>query len=142
MAEPGRCRPGSAALSGTRWCARQPWYSDHPARSYRIVLGIILFAAMVTTFLIAGGMGSRPEEDELTPIEDDDAPFVEEEDDGSVSLGWAFHAAMSAKARLWRFLSLVYSWLVASAPPPRTSFVTSGAESRRPRSAIPGPAGR
>src|SRR5712664_728470 len=93
-----------------------------PGILYRLVLGIILFGAVVATFLIAGGMGSRPQEDELTPIEDDDAPFVEEEDDGSVSLGWAFHAAMSAKARLWRFLSLVYSWLVASAPPPRTSF--------------------
>src|SRR6267143_26548 len=93
-----------------------------PGIVYRLVLGIILFAAVVATFLIAGGMGSRPQEDELTPIADDDAPFVEEDDDGSVSLGWAFHAAMSAKARLWRFLSLVYSWLVASAPPPRTSF--------------------
>jgi S-DNA-T family DNA segregation ATPase FtsK/SpoIIIE len=93
-----------------------------PGTVYRFVLGIVLFAAMVATFLIAGGMGSRPEEDELTPIADDDAPFVEEEDDGSVSLGWAFHAAMSAKARLWRLLSLTYSWLVASAPPPRSSF--------------------
>jgi S-DNA-T family DNA segregation ATPase FtsK/SpoIIIE len=93
-----------------------------PGIIYRIVLGIILFAAMVATFLIAGGMGSQPEEDELTPIADDDAPFVEEDEDGSVSLGWAYHAAMSAKVRLWRFLSLVYSWLVASAPPARTSF--------------------
>src|SRR5882672_9934338 len=93
-----------------------------PGILYRLVLGIILFGAMVTTFLIAGGMGSRPEEDELTPIEDDDAPFVEEEDDGSVSLGWAFHAAMSAKARVWRLLVRAYSWLVSSAPPPRTSF--------------------
>src|SRR6266566_5110848 len=93
-----------------------------PGIIYRIVLGIILFAAMAATFLIAGGMGSQPEEDELTSIADDDAPFVEGDEDGSVSLGWAFHAAMSAKARLWRFLSLVYSWLVASAPPARTSF--------------------
>src|ERR1700675_1603338 len=87
-----------------------------PGIVYRFVLGVILFAAAVATLLIAGGLGSRPQEDELTPIADDDAPFEEEEDDGSVSLGWAFHAAMSAKARLWRFLSLTYSWLVASAP--------------------------
>jgi S-DNA-T family DNA segregation ATPase FtsK/SpoIIIE len=94
-----------------------------PGIIYRIVLGIVLFAAMAATFLIASGMGSRPEEDELTPIEDDDAPFVEEEENnGSVRLGWAFHAAMSAKARLWRLLSLAYSWLVASPPPPRASF--------------------
>src|SRR6195256_2785615 len=92
-----------------------------PGIIYRLVLGIILFAAMLATFLIATGMGSRPREDELTPLQDDDAPFVEEDDGGSVSLGWAFHAAMSAKARLWRLLTLAYSWLVASAPAPRTS---------------------
>src|ERR1700729_291219 len=55
-----------------------------PGIVYRLVLGIILFAAMVTTFLIACGMGSQPQEEELTPIEDDDAPFVEEDDDASV----------------------------------------------------------
>src|SRR6202041_2067804 len=94
-----------------------------PGFFYRLVLGLILFAAMVATFLIAAGIGSRPLEDELTPIEDDDAPFVEEDDGGSVSLGWAFHAAMSAKARLWRLLTLAYGWLVASAPSPRTASV-------------------
>jgi S-DNA-T family DNA segregation ATPase FtsK/SpoIIIE len=93
-----------------------------PGIVYRLVLGIMLFAAVIATFLIAGGMGSRPQEDELTPIADDDAPFVEEDDDGSVSLGWAFHAAMSVKARAWRLLIRAYSWLVSSAPPPRTSF--------------------
>src|SRR3982074_1847481 len=92
-----------------------------PGIVYRLVLGIILFAAVVATFLIASGMGSRPQEDELTPIADDDAPFVEEDDDGSVSLGWAFHAVMSAKARVWRLLTLAYGWLVASAPPPRAA---------------------
>src|ERR1700674_850047 len=91
-----------------------------PGIVYRLVLGIILFAAAAATLLIAGGMGSRPQEDELTQIEDDDAPFEEEEDDGSVSLGWAFHAAMSAKARLWRLLNVGYGWLVASPPAPRT----------------------
>src|SRR5450432_1602470 len=93
-----------------------------PGIVYRLVLGVILFAAAVATLLVAGGMGSRPQEDELTPIEDDDAPFEEEEDDGSVSLGWAFHAAMSAKARLWRLLTVAYGRLVASAPPQRASF--------------------
>src|SRR5712675_94001 len=93
-----------------------------PGIVYRLVLGIILFAAVVATFLIAGGLGSRPQEDELTPIADDDAPFVEEDDDGSVPLGWAFHAVMSAKARVWRMLVRAYRWLVSSTPPPRTSF--------------------
>ena len=92
-----------------------------PGIIYRLVLGILLFAAVIATFLFASGMGSRPQEDELTAVEDDDAPFVEEADGGSVSLGWAFHAAMSAKARLWRLLTLAYGYLVASAPPPRAS---------------------
>src|ERR1700685_3356117 len=50
---------------------------------YSVVLGTILGAAMVATFLVASGMGSRPHS-ELTPIEDDDAPFVEDDDAGSV----------------------------------------------------------
>jgi DNA segregation ATPase FtsK/SpoIIIE, S-DNA-T family len=92
-----------------------------PGFIYRLMLGTILFAAMIATFLVACGLGSRPQEEELTPIEDDDAPFEEEDDSGSVSLGWAFHAAMSAKARLWRLLTLTYGWLVASPPPPRAA---------------------
>src|SRR5438874_2070272 len=91
-----------------------------PGIIYRLVLGIVLLAAGIATFLFASGMGSRPQEDELATVEDDDAPFTEEDDGGSVSLGWASHAAMSAKARLWRMLALAYSSLVASAPPPRS----------------------
>src|SRR5438046_6526897 len=87
--------------------------------TYRLVLGTILFAAMCTAFMFASGWGSRPREEELTPIEDDDAPFVEEEDRSSVSLGWVYHALMSAKARLgWR-MSTAYRSLVSSSPPPR-----------------------
>jgi DNA segregation ATPase FtsK/SpoIIIE, S-DNA-T family len=92
-----------------------------PGVVYRLLLGLILFAAMVATFLIAGGIGSRPQDDELTPIEDDDAPFVEEGDGGSVSLGWAFHAMMSAKARLSWLLTFAYRSLVASASAPRAA---------------------
>ena len=92
-----------------------------PGFIYRLVLGIILCAGMIATFLIACGLGSRPQDEELTPIEDDDAPFVEEDDRGSVSLGWVFHAAMSAKARLGWLLATAYRSLVASAPPPRAS---------------------
>ena len=93
-----------------------------PGLAYRRVLGFILFAAMMATLLVAGGFGSRPKQQELTPIEDDDAPFEETRDRGSVSLGWLVHAAMSAKARLWRLASLAYRWLVASSPAPRASF--------------------
>jgi S-DNA-T family DNA segregation ATPase FtsK/SpoIIIE len=93
-----------------------------PGLVYRLVLGFILAMAVIATLLVAGGFGARPRDEELTPIEDDDAPFVEEEDRGSVSLGWMVHAAMSAKARTWRLLTLVYRWLVASSPAPRASF--------------------
>jgi DNA segregation ATPase FtsK/SpoIIIE, S-DNA-T family len=92
-----------------------------PGLLFRFVLGTILFAATVATFLIAAGVGSRPQDDELTEIEDDDAPFVEEDDGGSIPLGWAFHAAMSARARLSWLLASAYRWLVASAPAPRTA---------------------
>ena len=88
-----------------------------PGIVYRLVYGIVLGVAMIATFLIACGIGSRPLDDGSTSIEDDDAPFVEDESDGgSVSLGWLFHAAMSAKARLGWILSRAYGSLVASAP--------------------------
>nr|WP_249128030.1 DNA translocase FtsK [Bradyrhizobium lablabi] len=96
-----------------------------PGVVYRLVLGIILFAAMMAAFLFACGWGARPREDqELTPIEDDDAPFVEEEEEGrsSVSLGWLFHAIMSAKARIGWFLATAYRSLVSSGPAPKLSF--------------------
>src|SRR5260370_1311792 len=92
-----------------------------PGIIYCLVLGILLLAAMVATFVMASGMGSRPQEEELTSIENDDAPFVEEDDGGSVSLGWAFHAAMSAQARLGRGVYSAFPSAGASAPPPRTS---------------------
>lgn len=89
---------------------------------YRLVLGTILFAAMCASFLFASGWGSRPRDDEeLTPIEDDDAPFEEEGDRSSVSLGWVYHAFMSTKARLGWLMSAAYRSLVASAPQPRTA---------------------
>src|SRR3954451_232800 len=92
-----------------------------PSTVYRLVLGFILFAAMMATLLVAGGYGSRAKEEELTPIEDDETPFVEEDDRSSAVLGWIAHAAMSAKARLWRLLALAYKSLVSSAPTSRAS---------------------
>jgi DNA segregation ATPase FtsK/SpoIIIE, S-DNA-T family len=93
-----------------------------PGFVYRLVLGIVLLAAMVATFLVACGIGSRPlDDDEQAEIEDDDAPFEEEEeeDSSSISLGWVFHALMSGKARLIWFLSTAYRALVSSGPQPR-----------------------
>jgi S-DNA-T family DNA segregation ATPase FtsK/SpoIIIE len=92
-----------------------------PSTVYRLVLGFILFAAMMATLLVAGGFGSRARQEELTPIEDDDAPFVEEDDRSSAVLGWIAHAAMSTKARLGRLLALAYKSLVSSAPTSRAS---------------------
>src|SRR6266566_3603386 len=92
-----------------------------PGFAYRLVLGIVLGAAMTAAFLVAIGVGSRPPDEDLTSIEDD-APFAEEEeDDKSVSLGWVFHAIMSTKARLTWLLRAAYGSLVSSGPQPRPS---------------------
>jgi S-DNA-T family DNA segregation ATPase FtsK/SpoIIIE len=92
-----------------------------PGVTYRLVLGLILFVAMAATFVIAAGIGSRPQEEDVSAIEDDDAPFEEEEeeDGGSISLGWIFHALMSAKARLSWFFATAYRSLVSSGSRPR-----------------------
>jgi DNA segregation ATPase FtsK/SpoIIIE, S-DNA-T family len=95
-----------------------------PGLIYRLTLGIVLCAAMIVTFLFASGMGSRPrEDDETAPIADDDAPFEEadDEDRRSVSLGWVFHAAMSAKARLAWLFAVAYRLFVASGAQARGS---------------------
>jgi len=92
-----------------------------PGFLYGLTLGIVLGAATVATFLIAGGIGSRPTEEEFTPIEDDEEFTAEEDDGGSISLGWAVHALMSTKARLMWLLGTAYRSLVASAPQPRAS---------------------
>src|SRR3954452_19390648 len=44
-----------------------------PGFIYRLVLGIVLCAAMVATLLIACGLGSRQPDAEMTAAEDDDA---------------------------------------------------------------------
>src|SRR6201994_2070181 len=63
-----------------------------PGFTYRLVLGLILFVAMAVTFLIACGLGSQPPAEDNDEIEEDDTPLVDEDDeDGSVSLGWLFH---------------------------------------------------
>ena len=109
-----------------------------PGIALDLALGTILGVTTVATFLVASGMGSRPQEEELTPIEDDEAPVDEEEDDrGSISLGWAVHALMSTKARLLWLLGAAYGSLVASAPPPRAaSFERQEPKSWRPRGAL------
>jgi DNA segregation ATPase FtsK/SpoIIIE, S-DNA-T family len=93
-----------------------------PGFIYRFVLGLILGAAMAATFVIAAGLGSRPQDEEESAIEDDDTSLEEDEEDrGSISLGWIFHALMSAKARLGWLLSTAYRSLVASSAQPRAA---------------------
>jgi S-DNA-T family DNA segregation ATPase FtsK/SpoIIIE len=93
-----------------------------PGFIYRVVLGLILFAAMVPCFLFACGWGAREQDDALTPIADDDEPFVEEDEDrSSVSLGWLYHALMSAKARLGWLIMTGYKSLVSSTSQGRTA---------------------
>jgi S-DNA-T family DNA segregation ATPase FtsK/SpoIIIE len=96
---------------------RAPAVVFGPGFVYRLVLGIILCAAMTVTFLFACGWGAKETDEELTPIVDEDEPFVEEDTDrSSVSLGWLFHALMSAKARLGWLFGTAYKSLVSSAP--------------------------
>lgn len=93
-----------------------------PGFTYRFVLGLILFTAMVVTFLIACGLGAQARAEEPDEIEEEATPFVDEDDDGgSISLGWLFHAAMSAKARLGWLLATAYRSLVSSAPAERAA---------------------
>jgi DNA segregation ATPase FtsK/SpoIIIE, S-DNA-T family len=75
--------------------------------------------AMTVAFLVAVGVGSRPPEEDLTPIEEDTLFVEDDENDKSVKLGWVFHAAMSAKARLAWLLRAAYGLLVSSAAQPR-----------------------
>jgi S-DNA-T family DNA segregation ATPase FtsK/SpoIIIE len=94
-----------------------------PGFIYRLVLGIIFFFATVVTLVIAGGLGAQEVDEEDVTIADDDAPFEDDEDDrGSVSLGWIFHALMSAKARLIWLAVRLYRLLVSSETQPRLSF--------------------
>jgi len=93
-----------------------------PGFIYRLVFGIILFSATVVTLTIASGFGAQEADDEDVAVEED-APFEDDEDDrGSVSLGWMFHALMSAKARLTWLLVRLYRLLVSSETQPRLSF--------------------
>jgi S-DNA-T family DNA segregation ATPase FtsK/SpoIIIE len=92
-----------------------------PGFLYSLVLGIILGAAMVATFIVASGFGSQPQNDESAPVEEEEDEEFDEEDRGSISLGRIVHALMSLRARLAWALAAAYRWLVSSAPAPRAS---------------------
>ena len=115
MAAPGRCRLASAASSATRWCGRPPLCLGLRVLSTGSCSGSSCSQGRSGPSCLQAA-GARAREKELTPIEDDDEPFVEEDDRSSVSLGFLFHAFMSAKARLGWLLTTAYRSLVASAP--------------------------
>jgi S-DNA-T family DNA segregation ATPase FtsK/SpoIIIE len=86
-----------------------------PGIIYRLLLGILLFAAMIFTFLIASGIGSKEKivDHDIASIDDED-DFADDDgsDRRSISLGFLVHAAMSAKARLGRMLTALFSLAV------------------------------
>jgi S-DNA-T family DNA segregation ATPase FtsK/SpoIIIE len=91
-----------------------------PGFFYNLVIGILLGAATLVTFLVASGIGSHSQEEDLTPLKEEDDDLTGEDDGGSISLGWAVHALMSTKARLAWLLGTAYRWLVSSSSAPRT----------------------
>jgi DNA segregation ATPase FtsK/SpoIIIE, S-DNA-T family len=95
-----------------------------PGILYRLVLGCLLGFATVSTLLVAGGLGARESDEDLSADEDDDKPLAdpdEDDDEGSVRLGRIFHAIMSAKARVSWFLTTAYRALVSSGSQSRAS---------------------
>src|ERR1700761_9234592 len=90
-----------------------------PGFTYRLVLGCILGLAMIATLLVASGLGAQENDEDLAAGEADDTPLSDVDDDdeeGSVRLGFVFHAIMSAKARVAWFLSTAYRAFVSSGP--------------------------
>ena len=89
----------------------------------RLALGTIFGVATALTFLIASGAGSR----EKPAVEDFDDDLDEDEDDAPteresrlvMSLGLISHAMLSMRARIGRFFSGLYTWLVSGRAPPR-----------------------
>ncbi|WP_298106665.1 DNA translocase FtsK [Bradyrhizobium sp.] len=90
-----------------------------PGFLYYLGLGMVLGAAMAATFIVASGIGSHPAEENSAPVDEEEDQLVDDEDRGSISLGWAVHALMSLRARLSWLLVAAYRWLVSSAAAPR-----------------------
>ena len=84
-----------------------------PGFMYRMALGVILFVAMLAAFVFASGAGSQEKFAEHSAIIDYDEDFdLEDDDQGSLTLGWIAHAAMSAKARAGRMFSSLFTMLL------------------------------
>ena len=94
-----------------------------PGFFYRLVLGTILLAAMITTCAIASGVGSREKlhaKDRLYVEEDFETGEDEDGDEGrgAISLGLIVHAALSAKARLTLLVARIMDLLLGKRASP------------------------
>lgn len=95
-----------------------------PGAIYRGILGLLLFATMIAALVFACGAGAKEKVVERTrpPMMDEDSDSEDEENDrGSISLGWIVHTAMSAKVRVMRTLSAVFAMLVGRTESKRTA---------------------
>ena len=85
-----------------------------PGFIYRSVLGLILFAAMIASFVFACGAGAKEKivERIRPPMIDDENESEDEDDRSSISLGWIAHTAISMKGRMARALSALFAMMV------------------------------
>ncbi|HWV53062.1 DNA translocase FtsK [Pseudorhodoplanes sp.] len=97
----------------------------------RFVLGCIVGAGALVTLAIALGFGFHKTGDLAADTHREAEEFLEDEERGSVSLGWLVHLALSAKAQLSLFIRRRLSGdEEIAARPARASAGTSRAEPR------------
>ena len=114
-----------------------------PGLVYRLVLGVILFAGVVATFLFASGMGSRPQEAELTRDRGRRRAVRGRRRSrlGLAGMGFSCRHERESTARVAVFAGLSFAG-GERADAAHGLVRTPGAESRRPLRAVAGPAGR
>jgi S-DNA-T family DNA segregation ATPase FtsK/SpoIIIE len=86
-----------------------------PGLLYRLTLGVILFVLMLAAFVFASGTGAKEKFVERAPVfdgEDEEEFDLDDDDQGSLTLGWIAHATMSTKARLGRMFSSLFGMLL------------------------------
>ena len=68
---------------------------------------------MLATFVFASGAGSQAKVVERSiPVDDDEDFDLDDDDQGSLTLGWIAHASMSTRARIGRMFSSLFSMLL------------------------------
>jgi len=82
-------------------------------------LGLALGVLTLATFVFACGWGAQarpdgPASEHFSESDaDDDSDFIDDDDRGSISLGWLAHEALSLKARLLWLIGAGARWLIA-----------------------------